>query len=186
MAPFTPIPHLAAALKDAESDLNAALAAREKADRVVEIKRAVFEALRKLDPSRAEEMVPLIDESMRSEAPRGKAPGSLGARWRKIMQVVVQNGNSALTPDLWAVAAETAGYPMETKRARDWLRRATEKEHHYIQRVGDGYRVSDAAIEKFKLRNQPENESAPSVEGAESVSIDKSAAFHGESTQVGT
>ena len=96
--------------------------------------------------------LPRAEAAARPTGSRGKAPGTISNQWRAIMGKVVVDGNQAWTPDLWALAATETGHPMETKAARDWLRRAAEGPYGYIERQGEGYRVGAAAIEKFNLK----------------------------------
>jgi hypothetical protein len=86
------------------------------------------------------------------ERSRGKLRGTLSNRWREIMRRVVMEGNEPLPPDLWSVVAHQAGFDLEVKSARDWLRRGVGAQLGFIDRQGDAYRVSQAAIEKFNLK----------------------------------
>lgn len=193
-------PILIAAIDKARKELFVALDEQASVARKVEIKRAVYTALAELDPEYAAQSRSEVKESFqktsmlplrraplpRTEGVRGKAPGTLSNQWRAIMGAFVVGGNFASPPETWRGIAMHAGYDIDTKTARDWLRRTAKSEHRYIQQIEDGYRVSDLAIEKFGLRNWTKNESAPSIEEADISSSDQSAASQGESAEAGT
>jgi hypothetical protein len=82
---------------------------------------------------------------------RGKARGSLNQQWRVVMGGVVAQGNQFLSPEGWAAIGRMMGYDIDTKRAAGWLRRGAGIEMDFIERNGDSYRVTDAAIERFGL-----------------------------------
>ena len=83
---------------------------------------------------------------------RGKLPGALSAQWRSTMGKLVADGNHLATPDLWSVAAAECGYEIDVDRARDWLRRSAASGLGFIERQGDAFRVSQAAIQRFNLQ----------------------------------
>lgn len=143
-------------------EIDAAKRAVADAERKLEMGRVMLAALEKAASLRPRHSNGVVRHAsavdfdslghQRIAVARGKAPGALSTQWRSIMQNVVTAGNSPLTPDLWALTATEGGYPMDTKTARDWLRRAASSEFGFIVRDGDAYRVSDAAIERFSLK----------------------------------
>jgi len=154
------------------------------ADDIAAARRAVADAERALEKARITLSVweqvaakfagsPLMPKPPRQVSPRlpfgdapptrrGKAPGTLSNQWRTIMEHVVLTGNRPSSPLQWSDMALVRGFNIEEKSVRDWLRRAAESEYHYIERIGDSYRVSDTAIQKFGFKTAEPPQEVPS------------------------
>jgi len=137
------------------------------ARRVIEIQGAVLASLERVKAARdgvkpngaaALDPVQLSAPAMgalnahASASRRGKQPGAISNQWRDTMGKIVADGNHLMTPDLWSVAASECNYTIDAETARDWLRRAAKTTFGYIERQGDAFRVSQAAIQRFKLK----------------------------------
>ncbi len=109
-------------------------------------------AVRNVAPTKRVLYSPPPDFSAQQSSGRGKAPGAISMQWRQIMGKMVANGNSLMAPDLWVLAASECGHEVDVDTARDWLRRAAKSDFGYIERDGDAFRVSQAAIQRFNLK----------------------------------
>lgn len=131
------------------------LAAKE---RELEIERAELRALQraaslrpvaKMNGARHSAGEP---DTLRKRGGVGKVAGTISSQWRNTMGRLVETGNQPLPYDKWPDVAAAIGFDLKPKAARDWLHRGAGAKAGYIERVGNGYRVSQAAIEKFEFR----------------------------------
>lgn len=135
-----------------EREISAKSEAISALERQLEIATAELRALQ-----RAASLRPVIRETAGYAAckgiskgiARGKPPGAISNQWREIMGRMVEQGNAPAPPSLWSAVAGARGYPLDTKAVRDWLRRGAGAKLGLIERHGEHYKVSQAAIEKF-------------------------------------
>ena len=93
---------------------------------------------------------------------RGKLAGTLSNRWRQVMALVAETGNHPTPPDGWVVAGEAAGFKLSPTATADWLRRGVGAKMGFIERIGNDYRVSQKAIQKFGFKTAKPPPEVPS------------------------
>ena len=106
----------------------------------------------------------------------GRTPGSINGAWRKFLAFLVEAGNMPTARgDVVRTATEHSGLAEASARQR--IRQLIEAGH--LTEKDNAVWVSDAAIERFRLRRHKNNEAPPALAGPQNGSGAQTPGFGG-------
>lgn len=150
-----------AAQRELEQAKERARQAQQQLDRE-SIELAAFQKAAQLRPAGA----PPEQQAMRQEAEPthqrrlGRQPGAIKKEWREVLRDMLRNGNRPQSPSAISLLAERFGLPHDAKSIRERFRGF--ESHGFVEKVGDDYRVTDVAVQRFDLDG-----TSPLVDGEE-------------------
>lgn len=93
---------------------------------------------------------------------RGRQPGAISHEWRDTLGILFNRGSGWFSIDDVVAAAHSSNLPKVRARDADDRMRAYI-DLGYVERQGDGYRVSEIAAEKYGF-SRPETTEAPTAD----------------------